>query len=441
MTNTQSTMLKTQWTLCLALLLTNSLSAAVNVVTDYGADPTGTVDSTSAIQSAINSGNSVFFPQGTYLANNLILPGTGITLYGENPRKTIISNSHASNHTIYTSSSVDRHFHINIRNLTFLMSQDNQSGDALHLNNVEMAMIDQCYITALPGYRTTGNGIFVERTDIEKAGWYVTINKTQIEKTACGVYFKGHEGYGINTSVINDCVINNNTNEGVLFEYCSAARLINCSLELNSNNVRVLEGQGCMIKNCYMERPDNHNVVIDSSQATQVIGNLLHSAGNENTSTGRAVLIKSGSIYSIIKENFINSGYSFWDIEVESGAGQSIVQNNVTKDRIASWNSYGTQIQDNGTQTMIMDPKLSSTGNQYWMMKAEKIISEGLTTDAGKPLNIASTQAGIYAGTGNPEGSIIANRGSIYLRTSGGTNYTFYVKEAGDGTNTGWVAK
>jgi hypothetical protein len=42
-----------------------------NVVYDHGADPTGASDSTAAIQAAINTGKTVVFPSGTYLANNL----------------------------------------------------------------------------------------------------------------------------------------------------------------------------------------------------------------------------------------------------------------------------------------------------------------------------------------------------------------------------------
>ena len=44
-------------------------------------------------------------------------------------------------------------------------------------------------------------------------------------------------------------------------------------------------------------------------------------------------------------------------------------------------------------------------------------------------------------GTGSPETVVVANVGQIYQRTDGGTGTTFYVKESGNGTNTGWVAK
>ena len=44
-------------------------------------------------------------------------------------------------------------------------------------------------------------------------------------------------------------------------------------------------------------------------------------------------------------------------------------------------------------------------------------------------------------GEGTPEGKILANVGSIYLRQDGGTGTTFYVKETGKNTTSGWVAK
>jgi archaellum component FlaG (FlaF/FlaG flagellin family) len=47
----------------------------------------------------------------------------------------------------------------------------------------------------------------------------------------------------------------------------------------------------------------------------------------------------------------------------------------------------------------------------------------------------------VQRGAGTPESVITASRGAIYLRTDGGANTTLYVKETGDGTNTGWVAK
>jgi hypothetical protein len=46
----------------------------------------------------------------------------------------------------------------------------------------------------------------------------------------------------------------------------------------------------------------------------------------------------------------------------------------------------------------------------------------------------------IRAGSGSPEGVLVAPVGSLYLRSDGGAGTSMYVKESGTG-NTGWVAK
>jgi hypothetical protein len=47
----------------------------------------------------------------------------------------------------------------------------------------------------------------------------------------------------------------------------------------------------------------------------------------------------------------------------------------------------------------------------------------------------------VVSGEGDPEGTVIARVGTLYLRKDGGSGTTLYVKESGDNTDTGWVAK
>lgn len=65
-----------------------------------------------------------------------------------------------------------------------------------------------------------------------------------------------------------------------------------------------------------------------------------------------------------------------------------------------------------------------------------KAIAEALKNDY-----LSGEDIGRYVGAGSPEGVITANVGSIYQRTDGGASTSFYVKESGDDTNTGWIAK
>jgi hypothetical protein len=62
--------------------LVSKLQENVSIL-DFGADPTGTNDSTAAIQAAIATGLDLFVPDGTYLHSaSLILAGTGQTIRG-----------------------------------------------------------------------------------------------------------------------------------------------------------------------------------------------------------------------------------------------------------------------------------------------------------------------------------------------------------------------
>lgn len=47
----------------------------------------------------------------------------------------------------------------------------------------------------------------------------------------------------------------------------------------------------------------------------------------------------------------------------------------------------------------------------------------------------------IKSGNGAPETFVKGNVGDVYLNTAGGAGTTFYVKESGAATNTGWVGK
>lgn len=59
------------------------IEGGVVSVTDYGADPTGVADSSTAIQAAIDSGNTVVFPSGTYLISSNVSLKSGTRLIGQ----------------------------------------------------------------------------------------------------------------------------------------------------------------------------------------------------------------------------------------------------------------------------------------------------------------------------------------------------------------------
>jgi hypothetical protein len=52
-----------------------------------------------------------------------------------------------------------------------------------------------------------------------------------------------------------------------------------------------------------------------------------------------------------------------------------------------------------------------------------------------------SHDMGVLSGEGTPENAVTARIGTLYRRLDGGAGTSLYVKESGDNTDTGWVAK
>lgn len=67
-----------------AVAISNMPNDGVVNVLDYGADPTGVTDSTSAFESAFNDSKVVYAPAGTFIVNNLRIPNFR-TLIGSSP--------------------------------------------------------------------------------------------------------------------------------------------------------------------------------------------------------------------------------------------------------------------------------------------------------------------------------------------------------------------
>ena len=70
------------WTPWAEVLTDANGTKFVNVL-NYGADPTGTLDSSTAFNNALNYNKSVYVPKGTYLIQNKVVVNSGNRLYGD----------------------------------------------------------------------------------------------------------------------------------------------------------------------------------------------------------------------------------------------------------------------------------------------------------------------------------------------------------------------
>jgi len=104
----------------------NGNKTYINVLS-YGADAGGTVDSTTAIQNAINANpyRTIYFPAGRYLVSSLAIT-TGITLLGDDAyASSIVSSSLTGDVINYTSTAP-----LNVANLTFTSNTTTRTSGA-----------------------------------------------------------------------------------------------------------------------------------------------------------------------------------------------------------------------------------------------------------------------------------------------------------------------
>ena len=114
-------------------------------------------------------------------------------------------------------------------------------------------------------------------------------------------------------------------------------------------------------------------------------------------------------------------------------------------------------VANSATTITISGTWVSSSGNYYYEVYTPMFLGSadnpwrrlyvdnegGMAIRFGQGPTSGKKVAGIYYSSVNmnPNGNVVANPGSIFLNLGGGVGATFFVKESGIGTATGWIGK
>jgi hypothetical protein len=126
--------------------------AAVNVL-DYGADPTGVADSTTAIQNALNTAKSVYVPSGTYIVTGLNIP-SNTELHGAGYTSHLKLKDGANSRMIYPADEAAIYSNVVISNLRLDGNAANQTTANHHviaLRAYRQTRISNCWIEDAKG--------------------------------------------------------------------------------------------------------------------------------------------------------------------------------------------------------------------------------------------------------------------------------------------------
>lgn len=108
-------------------------------------------------------------------------------------------------------------------------------------------------------------------------------------------------------------------------------------------------------------------------------------------------------------------------------------------------NSFVGVLEPNEVRTVeLLEQELALTRGKLVEMAAAGLIIWGTSstpTTADNEAEVVLGGARVLRGTGAPNNAVRGSVGDLYVRADGGANTTLYVKESGNGTLTGWVAK
>lgn len=243
--------------------------------------------------------------------------------------------------------------------------------------------------------------------------------------TATGVYSTSASTYTLNQHWFKAMVANFAT--GCTFTMAFEAMFNSCQF------------YGCTI-GTRLESPSNNNTFINCQwQATTTHGvHIINSATNNfngclwQAHTGNGIYADTGSTgINVYGCWFESQNYNTYAINLNGssklkcyGSRFSSLLGNHECDVILMTNSGYADFRMN---THMYDSRLKYASGSY-----------GVTSDTHTPFDSSVDRAvRIIEGEGNPEGSVSAPIGSIFLRADGGAMSTIYTKESGVG-NTGW---
>jgi hypothetical protein len=160
-------------------------------------------------------------------------------------------------------------------------------------------------------------------------------------------------------------------------------------------------------------------------------------------------ILSIGNIYS--QDATVNNLVSNGGIDIRNTANWVLFRNGTaTRWRMAA---SGTELGNNVGSDLIFNRRADDTSSIDVVMRMYRSSGNvrigNTSSDPGFKLAIDGTlklsgdiilsnNSKIITGTGSPEGLVVANISSLYLRTDGIPNSTFYIKESGNGTNVGW---
>lgn len=302
------------------------ISGAVANVLDYGADPTGTSDSTSAIQAAIDVNGAVFLPTGTYKTASTLTLANKTQLYGEGSSTVI--NYTGSGDAIYSTSNGLGNNYKTISQLKIIAANSNT---AIHIVDEYHTYINNVYITG----EYTGckvSGILIEGTGFNNSACISIFQTTVQTCQGHGIRFKS-QNFGPGAIYIGASRIQANNLWGI---FSDEDKSVEATIIGNDIEGNVLGGIYIVYPLC-TNIIGNHFEIVTAEPALNLggagIGGRVYSStitGNNCSTAGNYYCVYLNNFqFSTLSSNFF-TGYTSAAVATFGSSANSFLQTNST---------------------------------------------------------------------------------------------------------------
>lgn len=452
-----------------ASALAAAATGLVNVKS-YGAVGDGVTNDTAAIQAAINTGQSVLFPEGTYACAGLT-QSTNFQRFYAAGKVFVVKNG---NGALFTTSGTFVELN------GFMFNGTGYTGDNIVMTGNSSRLINCSSIGAAGrAAKMTGSNSEILGT----CGSYTTTDNSatgyDIELGVSGTATIYHRVIGVITTSGFGGILTTDTGS-TLIQGCQFAKLRIAAgtspAGVNGGNVignRILGNVTVELSNAVFSGNTFPGVTVTFAAGTSGctfdatnVANLVSIVNNGNANNFIEQSVSAGSTIDL------KYGGSAWtntvkyksdgDVEV---SGELVTQNNKA---FASYNAGGSQVtllNINGSNNIQVGNNVASgftivdsgTGGVFAGVGGATIAqfynaglrpqldftyTNGTQSQRWTDIYAINTRPGDgtavwTASSGSPEGAVTGPIGSLYARTNGGNDTTLYIKTSGSG-NTGW---
>lgn len=473
-------------------------------VYEFGVVGDGVTNDTAAIQTALNSGEPLYFPPGTYLVGAELTAGAYAKIRGAGAGVTTIRKSSSGSGDILKIIGTSNKNDIEIEDISFDVNFKNAGIVVEYVTNFT---VRRCRFNNM---RVWGLSVGVQNgadTQIRNTGivvedcWFdngtetyehlLVFNSQDVRISRCrfttgasaigiGIYQVSERvnvdacffGGGINQGAYYSVSCNENTFTNCDFVGCISAikganesdngafgatvsknlTVNTCRFINNTTGLQIGAVQNACVSDCLFQLTkeqalfiDNGNAPVAATPSNIAISDCMFIDNNVNAvpgSAGAAIFCQdiSAALYMSV------TGCTFQDTRGTPkqlrclGFDGAITVNNV----IVSSSRLSAY---SGAESISLTGGASIGSNVRVLdcMNVSAALPAGISRVDETNTQSVNFRPGSgnpiwTSGTGTPEGAVTAPIGSLFTRTDGGAVTTFYVKESGSG-NTGWVAK